>query len=200
VTLTGLGERAHQLSPGITLGTHVDDVVSAVEAEECEGAVLVGHSYGGLVITGAADRLGDAVGRLVYVDAVVPVAGASWAECNPPDRRAARRETVARTGQLPPPPVAVFGLNGADAEWVERRLTPHPGGTYDDPLMFDADRWAARPRTYVNCTSPSLPTIEPSRELVGSQAGWDVPEIATGHIPMVSAPFRLTEILLAAAA
>ena len=57
VTLTGLGERAHQLSPEITLGTHVDDVVTAMRAEECSRAVLVGHSYGGLVVTGAADRL-----------------------------------------------------------------------------------------------------------------------------------------------
>src|SRR5215210_4762882 len=78
VSLSGVGERAHQLSAGITLRTHVEDVVVAVRAEECRGAVLVGHSYGGMVITGAADVLGDAVGALVYVDGVVPLPGEAW--------------------------------------------------------------------------------------------------------------------------
>src|SRR4051812_33604618 len=64
VTLTGSGERAQQLSPAVTLREHVRDVVAAVEAEECTDAVLVGHSYGGVVVTGAADVLGDAVGPL----------------------------------------------------------------------------------------------------------------------------------------
>ena len=79
VTLTGVGERAHQLSPRVDLGTHVEDVVAAVRAQECRDAVLVGHSYGGIVVTGAADRLGEEVVRLVYVDAVVPTPGRSWA-------------------------------------------------------------------------------------------------------------------------
>jgi pimeloyl-ACP methyl ester carboxylesterase len=200
VTLTGLGERAHQISPGITLGTHIADVVTAVRAEECHDALLVGHSYGGMVITGAADRLADAAGRLVYVDAVVPAPGESWADCNPPETQAARRADIARHGHLPPPPAAAFGLTGADAEWVARRQTPHPGGTYEEPVHFDAARWAARERTYVSCTAPALPTIAPSRERVAGQPGWDRQEIATGHDPMVSAPGDLAAVLLALAA
>ncbi len=200
VTLTGLGERAHQLSPAVTLGTHVADVVTAVRAEECRGAVLVGHSYGGMVVTGAADRLGEEVGALVYVDGVVPLPGESWSTRNPPEVQAARRAAIERTGALPPPPASAFGLTGADADWVERRQTPQPAGVYDEPLSFDAGRWAARPRTYVDCTSPALATVEPATRLVRSPPGWEVGERATGHDPMVSAPGGLAEVLLRVAA
>ena len=200
VTLTGLGERAHQLSPAVTLGTHVADVVTAVRAEECRGAVLVGHSYGGMVVTGAADRLGEEVGALVYVDGVVPLPGECWSTRNPPEVQAARRAAIERTGALPPPPASAFGLTGADADWVERRQTPQPAGVYDEPLSFDAGRWAARPRTYVDCTSPALATVEPAKRLVRSQPGWEVVELATGHDPMVSAPGGLVEVLLRVAA
>ncbi|TFV79254.1 alpha/beta hydrolase [Blastococcus sp. CT_GayMR19] len=196
VTLTGLGERAHELSPEITLDTHVEDVVTAMRAEECSRAVLVGHSYGGLVITGAADRLGDEVGRLVYVDGVVPLPGEAWSTRNPPEVQAARRAAVAQHGFLPPPDPAVFGLTGADAEWVERRQTPQPGGVYDDPLSFDEARWADRPRTFVDCVAPALPTIEPSRQLVRSRPGWEVVELETGHDPMISEPADLAAVLL----
>jgi pimeloyl-ACP methyl ester carboxylesterase len=200
VTLSGLGERAHQLSPDITLDTHVEDVVTAMRAEECSRAVLVGHSYGGLVITGAADRLDDEVGRLVYIDAIVPLPGEAWSTRNPPEVQAARRADIAQHGFLTPPPPAAFGLTGADAAWVERRQTPQPAGVYDDPLQFDAARWAARPRTFVDCPEPALPTIEPSRKLVRSQPGWEVLELATGHDPMVSEPEDLVAVLLGIAA
>ena len=199
VTLSGLGERAHQLSPEITLATHVEDVVTAIRAEECDRAVLVGHSYGGLAVTGAADRLGTEVGRLVYVDAIVPLPGDTWSSSNPPEVQAARRAAIARHGFLPPPPASAFGLTGADADWVERRQTPQPAGVYDDPLQVDAERWAARPRTFVDCTTPSLPTIEPSRMLVRSQPGWEVVELETGHDAMVSEPADLAAVLLTVA-
>jgi pimeloyl-ACP methyl ester carboxylesterase len=199
VPLSGVGERAHQLSPEITLGTHVEDVVVAVRAAECRGAVLVGHSYAGVVVTGAADRLGDAVGPLVYVDGVVPAPGECWSTLNAPEVLTARRTAIASTGSIPPPPATAFGLTGADGAWVERRQTPQPGGVYDEPLDFDPAAWAARPRTFVHCTSPRLPTIDPSRERVRAQPGWEVVELATGHDPMISAPEELAEVLLTVA-
>ena len=196
VALTGVGERAHQLSPRVDLGTHVEDVVAAVRAQECRDAVLVGHSYGGIVVTGAADRLGAEVGRLVYLDAVVPTPGRSWADCIPPEARAQRRALIAEHGHIPPAPASAYGLTGDDAAWVERRQTPHPAGVFTDPLDFDAERWAARPRTHVDCTAPALATIEPSRRLVREQPGWELVELATGHDPMVSAPDELAALLL----
>jgi pimeloyl-ACP methyl ester carboxylesterase len=196
VALTGVGERAHQLSPRVDLGTHVEDVVAAVRAQECRDAVLVGHSYGGIVVTGAADRLGAEVGRLVYLDAVVPTPGRSWADCIPPEARAQRQALIAEHGHIPPAPASAYGLTGGDAAWVERRQTPHPAGVFTDPLDFDAERWAARPRTHVDCTAPALATIEPSRRLVREQPGWELVELATGHDPMVSAPDELAALLL----
>ena len=196
VALTGVGERAHQLSPRVDLGTHVEDVVAAVRAQECRDAVLVGHSYGGIVVTGAADRLGAEVGRLVYVDAVVPTPGRSWADCIPPEARAQRQALIAEHGHIPPAPASAYGLTGDDAAWVERRQTPYPAGVFTDPLDFDADRWAARPRTHVDCTAPALATIEPSRRRVREQPGWELVELATGHDPMVSAPDELAALLL----
>lgn len=200
VSLTGVGEKAHLLGAGVTMATHVADVVAVVRAEECRDAVLVGHSYGGVPVTAAADVLGDAVGPLVYVDAVVPAPGECWSSLSPPDVQTARRATIAAGGSLPPPPAAVFGLSGADAAWVDRRQTDHPGGVYDDPVDFSADRLLARSRTFLDCTSPPLATIDLSRARVRSQPGWTVVELATGHDPMVSAPELLAAELLRVAA
>ncbi|WP_198588117.1 alpha/beta fold hydrolase [Geodermatophilus chilensis] len=130
VTLSGLGERAAELSPSIRLATHVSDVVTAVREAGCRGAVLVGHSYGGLVVTGTADRLGEEVGRLVYVDAVVPTPGESWADGNPPETRAARRAAIAERGHIPPPPASVYGSPGTTRPgWSGGRRLSRAGPT-----------------------------------------------------------------------
>ncbi len=78
-TLTGLGERAHLLSPDIDLDTHIKDVVAVLRWEDLRDVILVGHSYGGMVITGVADRAADRVGHIVYLDAATPVNGESLA-------------------------------------------------------------------------------------------------------------------------
>jgi pimeloyl-ACP methyl ester carboxylesterase len=197
VSLTGVGERAHLLSRKITLDTHIADVASVIAAEELLDAVLVGHSYGGMVITGVADRLAPRLRHLVYVDAAVPHPGESWSSTHTAETQAARRKAIAETGVLPPPDPAVFGLEGADRAWVARRQTPQPGGVYDAPLHFDAERVAALSRTFIDCTSPALGTIAVMRARVRAEPGWAIREIATGHDPMVSAPHALLDILLA---
>lgn len=198
VTLTGLGERAHQFSPEIRVATHVADVLGVIEAEEMVGAVLVGHSYAGNVITAVADRLerAEAVKRLVHLDAAVPDPGDCWSTGQPEEIKTARRATIAAKGFLPPADPAVFGLDGADAAWVGRRMTPQPPALYDDPIDFDPARVARFPRSFVDCTSPALPTIDRARRRVRSEPGWEVIELATGHDPMVSRPADLVEILL----
>ena len=202
VTLTGCGERAHLLAPGIRLATHVDDVLAVVACEELADVVLVGHSYAGMVITGAADRLlRDAPGtlaQLVYLDAVTPHAAESWSSQHPPETVAARVEAARAAGgvALPPPDAEVFGLAGADRDWVNRRLTPQPFGVYQDPLHFSPERVASVPRTFIDCTRPALPTIAVMRERVRREPGWRVVELPTGHDPMVSAPDELARVLL----
>lgn len=204
VTLTGVGERAHLRHRGIGLQTHIADVVGLVQAEELSGIVLVGHSYGGMVATGAADRLlardPRAVRHLVYLDAMVPLPGEGWGEKHSPAVVAERTAAaLANDHALPPPDPADFGLVGADREWMLRRQLPHPFGPYREPLHFDGERWAALPRTFIDCHQPAYPTIAAMRERVRQMPGFQVLEMATGHCPMVSAPEALVEHLLSIA-
>jgi pimeloyl-ACP methyl ester carboxylesterase len=204
VTLTGDGERAHLRRPDISLQTHVDDVLGLIDAEELDDIVLVGHSYGGMVITGAADAL-LARGRvrlrqLVYVDAMVPLPGEGWGQGHPPEIVQARlAAAAAHDNALPPPDPREFGLDNADVDWLRRRHVPHPFGMYRVPLHFDAQRWARLPRTFIDCNCPAYVTIDAMRRRVREQPGWRVVELATGHFPMVSAPEALTLQLLALA-
>ncbi|MES2688557.1 MAG: alpha/beta hydrolase family protein [Pseudomonadota bacterium] len=210
LTLTGLGERAHLLSPAITLDTHIDDVISAIEVEELHDVILAVHSYAGMIGTAVADRLGKHLKHLVYVDAVVPKPGESWSSTQSAAVQQQRLSAAQATTRFsfPPPDPEVFGLKDADHAWVKRRQTPHPGNTYQAPLDFDVKRVTAIPRTFVNCTQPALGTIEPSRLRVKDAKFWDgawlpnsnIVEIKTGHDPMISEPAALAKILLDCAA
>jgi pimeloyl-ACP methyl ester carboxylesterase len=199
VTLTGCGERAHLRHPGIGLADHIQDVLALVQAEELKRVVLVGHSYGGMVVTGVADRL--ALHHLVYIDAMLPLPGEAWGSQHAPEVQASRRAAAAAHGNaLPPPDPAVFGLADEDSAWLQRRQVPHPFGPYGERLDFDATRLAAVPRSFVDCTAPAYPTIAPMRLRARQTPGMQVHELATGHCPMVSQPQALAALLLQAAA
>ena len=200
VTLTGDGERAHLRRADISLQTHIDDVLGLIDAEELREVVLVGHSYGGMVITGVADALlargPGHVKQLVYVDAMVPVPGEGWGQGHPAEIVQARTVLAkANHNALPPPDPIDFGLTDDDRAWLLRRQVPHPFGMYRVPLHFDGARWARVPRCFVDCTRPAYRTIDAMRARVRSQAGWQIVEIATGHCPMVSAPQALLAVL-----
>jgi pimeloyl-ACP methyl ester carboxylesterase len=202
VTLTGVGERAHLMAPTIDLLTHIQDVIGLIEAEELQRVVLVGHSYAGMVITGVADRLQAShpglLSHLVYLDAALPYPGDSWSSHHSEETKLARIAASQSSGGLsfPPPDASLFGLSGAERDWVNRRQTPQPFNLYQQPLPFDAERVAAVPRTFIDCTRPALATIAPSRARVRAEPGWNVVEMATGHDPMVSEPVALSQILL----
>jgi pimeloyl-ACP methyl ester carboxylesterase len=201
VTLTGDGERAHLKRADISLQDHIDDVLGLIEAEELQDIVLVGHSYGGMVITGAADALlargTGSIRQLVYVDAMVPLPGEGWGAGHPPEIVQARTAAAQAHGNaLPPPDPIDFGLSDTDRAWLLRRQVPHPFGMYRVPLHFDGQRWASLPRCFVDCTQPAYPTLNAMRTRVRSQPGWRIVEIASGHCPMVSAPQALLDVLL----
>jgi pimeloyl-ACP methyl ester carboxylesterase len=208
VTLTGLGERVHLMSPAITLETHITDVADAIRAEEMQEVVLAVHSYAGMIGTAIADRMPERLRHLVYVDAVIPKPGESWSSTHASATREARLVAAAASPDFsfPAPDPGVFGLAGDSYEWVKRRQTPHPGHTYQAPLDFDPARVAAVPRTFVNCTQPALGTIDAIRPRLVDRAFWGgawqsgggarVIELKTGHDPMISAPGDLTRILL----
>lgn len=218
VTLTGDGERAHlrqALGPGgITLAMHAADVLGLIAAEELRRPLLVGHSYGGAVITCVADALAtaakaagvpaeqaaEAVHALVYVDAMVPMPGETWSSHHPPQIVSDRLALAERHGgALPPPDPWIFGLTEADQAWLARRHVPHPFGMYREPIDFDGARWAQMPRWFIDCHHPAYPTIDRMRLRVREQPGWHVQGMATGHFPMLSRPQELVEHLLAAA-
>ena len=165
VTLTGVGERAHLMSPAITLETHISDVVNAIEMEEMDEVVLAVHSYAGMLGTAVADRMPKRLRHLVYVDAVVPRPGESWSSTHASATREARLAAAQASPDFsfPPPDPVVFGLQADQYEWVKRRQTPHPGHTYSAALAFDPLRVASVARTFVNCTRPPLATSWPCR-------------------------------------
>jgi pimeloyl-ACP methyl ester carboxylesterase len=205
VTLTGVGERAHLMSPAITLETFIADVKNAIDAEEMDRVVLAVHSFAGMIGTALADRMPERIAHLVYVDAVVPQPGESWSSTHAPATREARiaASEASSDYSFAAPDASIYGLAGADRDWVNRRQRPHPGHTYTAALQFDARRAGSVARTFVDCTSPPLATIDASRKRVRDPAFWGAPwrvvELATGHDPMVSAPAGLAEVLLGCA-
>jgi pimeloyl-ACP methyl ester carboxylesterase len=211
VTLTGVGDRAHLMSPLITLETHIADVANTIDAEELQQVVLAVHSYAGMIGTALADRMPQRLKHLAYVDAVVPRPGESWSSTHASATREARIAAAEASPDysFPAPDPSVFGLAAEDHDWVRRRQTPHPGHTYQAPLQFEPRRVAGVPRTFVDCVKPRLGTIDSIRPRVRDPNFWDgawaggggirVVELATGHDPMVSAPAELTRLLLSCA-
>ena len=201
-TQTGLGERKHLLSKDITLDTFAADIVNHIEAEELSDVILVGHSFGGTSITGTADKIPNRIRHLVYLDSLILENGQSPFSIFPPNVVAARRKLVAEQGQgifIPPPPPTAFGIpeNHASADWVKRRLTPHPVSTYDSPMRIENPVANGRPRTYIVCTNPAYGPLEATRQWVKKQKNWQWQEIATGHDAMVVAPAELASMLAA---
>ena len=213
ITLTGVGERAHLLSREITLETHIADVVNLIEAEELQHVTLAVHSYAGMIGTAVADRMPQRLKHLVYVDACIPEPGESWSSRHNPVTQEARINAAKAhaLNAFPPPDPTVFGLSGADHAWVQRRQTPHPAEPYTHALDFSAARVASVPRTFIDCTTPPLATIDSIRQRVRDINFWGglwhqgsggahIEVMATGHDPMVSAPAELAKILLHCAA
>jgi len=199
-TQTGLGERKHLLSKDITLDIFTRDIANVIEAEELSNVVLVGHSFGGLAISGVADAMPDRIRHLVYLDSLMVEGGKRPFDSLPPDVVAARLKAAEQSSgglSLPAPPPSAFGVSDAtDTEWIKRRLTPHPLGTYTSTLNIKGPVGNDLPRTYIHCTNPSYAALEASRKWVKAQPGWHWAEIATGHDAMVTAPEELTRMLI----
>ncbi|WP_336213824.1 alpha/beta fold hydrolase [Nonomuraea sp. LPB2021202275-12-8] len=188
LTLTGLSERAHLLHGGVNLDTHIQDVAGALAAEDIRDAVLVGHSYGGMVITGVADRVPQRVSSLVYLDAVVPGDGDScWSLVSDQERK--WYADVVESGY------AVRTLPFFDV-----RATPHPLASLLQPLRLATDLTHIRRRDYVYAAgwdgdSPFTPVYQ--RLL--ADPSWRTHALDSGHNLMRDAPEKLLEILLRAA-
>lgn len=199
-TLTGLADRRHQLHPGIDLDAHILDVVNLIFYEDLSDVILVGHSYGGMVITGAADRAIERIAQLVYLDAAIPVDGESLLDVSP---GLATFQTLNKTidgvelGLLPESvSIKLYGIDDPDlSAWVMPRLTPHPWRTFTQPLrLTNAALVTAIPRTIINCKA-TLAARDPrtrSRWLAADHV-WNVD---TGHDLMLLEPELVAKLLL----
>ena len=199
-TLTGLGEREHLVSADVDLDLHITDVVKVLEFEDLRDVILVGHSYGGMVITGVADRATDRIGHIVYLDAANPENGQSLVDVAGPFMEAARVdgrvvngvELVLFPGK---DPMGFYGVTDpAQIEWMKSKLTPHPWKCFEQKLVL-ANETAMRkiPESHIVCTQ-TLPTRDVEALKTRSEGRlWDVD---TGHDLMISEPAAVAELLL----
>ena len=185
-TLTGLGERVHLGSPEVGLSTHVRDVVNTLVYEDLRDVVLVGHSYGGMVITGVADQVPDRIRQLVYLDAYVPEHGESLLSIGGP----LRESTIAgwtRFGMVVPP-------------WLEPRRdppwdVPHPYKSLTEPLLLTNPAARGVPAVYILTVEAGAEGDSFSMHADRARArGWTVLRMTAGHNPQTTAPRELAEL------
>jgi pimeloyl-ACP methyl ester carboxylesterase len=202
-TLSGLGERSNLLSPQIDLRVFTQDVVDVLEQHDLSDVILVGHSFGGVTLAGAADRVPQRIRQLVFLDAVVLSHGQTAFSRLAPEIVAARRKLALDSSQgltIPVPPASAFGVFEADqVALLERHCTPHPLKTFEDPIVLKGPVGGTLPKLYIQCVDPVYEPLQSSRDFVKTQRGWAWDEIATGHDAMLSAPEALAEKLLALA-
>ena len=198
-TLTGLGERAHLFRAGVDLDCHVNDIVALLHYEDLRNVVLVGHSYGGMVITGAADRASDRVGHLVYLDAMGPKDGQSLVDVAGPFMAAARSDSRIVDGVemclFPSAETLPFYgvVDPRTLDWMRTRLTPHPWRCFEQPLQLTNEMvLQSIPQSHISST-----LFLSLRDADGLREKWDgrLWDIDTGHDMMITEPNKVAELL-----
>ena len=191
-SLTGIGERAHLASPSVDLNAHIADVLGAIRYERLKEMVLVGHSYGGMVVTGVADRAPDVVKTLVYLDAFVPQPGQALIDLVRPEVRAHIPKDAAAVPPLPPQAQGM--KDPTEVAWFDGRRDPQPIKTFTQPLGLEG-RYRG-PRAYVFCTGYSPTSFTPFAERARNDRAWRYHELPTHHYPQVSMPLETAGVLL----
>lgn len=196
-TQTGLGERRHLMSPDITVATFIDDLANHIQYEDLSDVTLVGHSFGGLAVSGTAELMPERIRNIIYLDCTMLRGGECMADYLTQGEMLSRIRTADSSGgvSVPPPPAHVFGvLDPAMAEACQARLTPHPLRTFQSPLPINGLPGNALPARYIACMDPGY--HKPGRVTGWCDAfGLQYSEIATGHDAMITAPEVLSEML-----
>ncbi|WP_445516716.1 alpha/beta fold hydrolase [Streptomyces sp. NEAU-174] len=198
LTLSGLAEKQ-----GVPAGqqTHVQDIVSEIERLDPRDVILVGHSYAGIPVGQAAERIGDRLAHVVFVDSNVPVDGESFLSAWPSGRAVVEASMAANDGFWAPLTEADCEGQGLTEEQVARFVagaTPHPGATLSEPAVL-ARPLGGLPATYIKCLLDGAEPMGDVAELLKSEH-WRLVEMDTGHWPMFSQPRELARILLGCAA
>jgi pimeloyl-ACP methyl ester carboxylesterase len=192
---TGLGERAHLANPSIDLETHIEDILNVIKYEDISDIVLIGHSYGGMVATGVADRARDRVNQLIYLDAFVPDDGQSLLDLN----EVARQPMLERAGsgggwRIPPNPTPP-DTAPADVAWLTERRVDMPIKCFEMPLKLLHGELTL-PRNYIYATRITpADTFGRFAARAKSEPGWCYHEIDASHSPNVTAPEALMTLL-----
>ena len=196
-TYTGLGERSHLASKDIDLDTHIADVLGVLKYENLRNVILIGHSYGGMVATGVADRAPERLSHLAYIDAFAPRDGQSLLELQNEETRNRMREGAKKEGdgwlipQNPVPP----DTNELDVAWIMERRVMQPLKTFEQKIKLTG-AVEKLPRTYIYCTiSRPGDVFRQFRDRASAEKGWKCIDIDASHSPHVTAPEALTEIL-----
>ncbi len=199
-TLTGFGERSHLNSPDVNLSTHIADVENLIRWEELTDVILCGHSYGGAVVTGAADRVPDRIGSLILLDAFVLENGECVFDLLPPEASQGMLQAAADGGdgwKVPPIPAAVFEVNSADRAWVDAQCTPQPLATFQQKLSLTGGGDTIGKVTYI-LASGWGPSPFTGFHAQAQADGWTTRDLACGHDVMLDMPGELVAELLAA--
>lgn len=196
-TLSGLGERSHLLGPGITLDTHIADVVNLMRWEDLSGVTLVGHSYGGIVTSGVAEKLLPAIASLVFIDAFLPANGEALIDtASTPFHNAMEAAVQKKQVALAPVSAEVFGVNAKDRAWVDAKTTPHPLATFTQKIALSGAREKVGRKAYIRAVDYKQDTLQRNYESRRNDPAWRTATVSgTGHVVMLDAPERLSQLL-----
>jgi pimeloyl-ACP methyl ester carboxylesterase len=196
-TLTGLGERAHLLAPGIDLSLHIADVLGMIKYERLDGIVLVGHSYGGCVISGVAEAVPDAIRSIVFLDAFIPDNGDATVDLVQPAVQDVIQAALERGDTtVPVRDAAAFKVNENDRAWVDSLATPQPIGTMAEKTKLTGARDRIAKKTYIRASGFPNVSFEKAHARAKADRTWRTYDVPCGHDVMIDEPDRLTEILL----
>ncbi len=196
-TLTGLGERSHLLSRSINLSTHIADIANLIRWEDLRDIILIGHSYGGMVVTGVADALTDRVSALVYLDAFLPTAGKSFHGILPAEVAAAQIESARASDGLSVPPIAAaaFNVNEEDRLWVDSLCTPHPLGTLTQTIELTGSHERIETKSYVLATKNPVSLFQEFARSMRKEPSCVSYELPCGHDVMIDLPKETAAII-----
>lgn len=198
-TYTGLGERAHLAHHEIDLSTHIRDVEAVLEFEDLKDVVLLGHSYGGMVATGVADRARERIARIVYIDAFVPQDGQSLFDLVGPKAERNMRAGADKDGdgwKLPVNPMPP-DTSPEDVAWASPRRRPQPIKTFEQKLRLESK--AAPPPRHFIYAKRNMPgdAFRQFSDRAQGEAGWTHHEMDASHNPHITCPQELMAVLSA---
>lgn len=196
-TLTGLGERAHLLHPGIDLSLHIADVLGVIKYEQINDFVLVGHSSGGCVISGVAEAVPDAIHSIVFLDAFIPDNGDATLDLVQPAVQEVIQAALERgETTVPVRDAAAFKVNEKDRAWVNSLAGPQPIRTMTEKIRLTGARERISRKTYIRASGYPNVSFEKAHARAKADRTWRTFEVPCGHDVMIDEPDRLTEILL----